>query len=246
MPMRQARKKGLKIKPYFFIPLMILLFCFSIYRDNWLYQYFFRRPVNLTEVVLQKMETAAKFQVFGLTIEENGPGYGIRFAGQVGDERLYGIIDYFDLEVYAFRDKYYVRGENIPEWQEITSELDALPLLVQNPFSLLLALLSDGEFIAEEGSERLLGNISCRTYYLEIPPPDILRLIRFEEDAVLEKLEIYLWFGQNDGFLYRVAFLMSISVKGENLQIKRIYDMTPDSVPMPDDVPMAEEGLITI
>ena len=204
---------------------------------------------TVNEVVAQKVAAVTENNKYGLTIEESGPGYTIRFAGQVFDEKIYGRIDAYDLEVFSAREKHFVKGASLfDDWKEAgLAELDALASLVRNPVELLEILMSEKEILIEEGPDRLVEDVKCRTYFLELPPPDIRLLTRFDDkDATLDKLQLYLWFSEEGVFLHRMAMLMNITVEGEKIQINRIYSLTPDSKELPDGLPKVQEGILAI
>ena len=205
-------------------------------------------PPTLQEVVTTKANLAAETTTYGLTIEESGPGYNIRFVGQVQGGKIYGKIDAYDLEVFSNYDKYFVKGSNLfDEWKEVKlAELDALPALIRDPQYLLQLLLAGNGLLVDEGIERMVEDIPCKTYFLEVPPPDLQLLTRFDEDATLDKLQLYLWFGNEDSLLHRMAILMNITVDEQTIQINRIYSLSPQTESFPEGLPVMDEGIKAI
>lgn len=203
---------------------------------------------TLQEVVTANATLAAGTKTYTLTIEESGPGYNIRFVGQVQNGKIYGKIDAYDLEVFSNYDKYFVKGNKLfDEWQEVKlAELDALPALIRDPQHLLHLLLAGSKLLVEEGIERMVEDIPCQTYFLEIPPPDLQLLTRFEEDATLDKLQMYLWFGKDDTFMHRMAILMNLTVNEQAIQINRIYSLSPQIKSLPEGLPEVDEGIKAI
>ncbi|MDW7651559.1 MAG: hypothetical protein SCK29_13770 [Bacillota bacterium] len=204
---------------------------------------------SMEEMISAKAAVIAETNQYDLTIEESGPGYTIRFVGQVSDSKLYGKIDAYDLEVFSDREKYFVKGASVfTDWEEAgKAELDALSVLVRNPIELLQVLTSGDRFLVEEGPDRLVDDVNCRTYFLEIPPPDIQMVTRFEdEDATLDKLQLYLWFNEDGNFMHRMAMLLNVTVEGENIQVNRIYSLSPRSKELPEDLPQVDEDVLAI
>ncbi|NLZ38459.1 MAG: hypothetical protein GX893_02480 [Firmicutes bacterium] len=190
------------------------------------------------EEVRERAEAAAAHNVYGLAIEESGPGYLICFKGQMVGNCLYGKIDNFDLDICSEYDRYFIKAKGDEDWQPLTQTgLDDLPALIRNPHDLLQTILKGKEIVAEEGVQRNLNNIQCQTYFLEIPPPDLQLLTRFENNATLDKLQIYLWFAAENNFLYRMAILMNMTIEEETIQVNRIYDLTPECEDLPEGLP---------
>ncbi len=185
------------------------------------------------------MSAAAEFNDYRLVVDERGPGYSLRFKGQMMDGHIYGKLESYDLEIYSYQEQVFVKGsEAIDEWKEIgKTELDGLSFLARDPFALLSGLLSDKQVKAVGGPARMVEDIVCQTYFLEISPPELRILTHFEEDAALDKLQLYLWFAKDDLFMHRMALLLSITVKEKNFQIYRIYNLRPGVEKMPEDLP---------
>lgn len=203
---------------------------------------------TLQEVVIANATRAAETKTYALTIEESGPGYNLRFVGQVQNGKIYGKIDAYDLEVFSNYNKYFVKGSKLfDEWQEVKlAELDALPVLIRDPQQLLQLLLADNKLLVEEGVERMVEDIPCQTYFLEIPPPDLQLLTRFEEEATVDRLQLYLWFGNDDTFLHRMAILINLTVNEQAIQINRIYNLSPQTKIFPEGLPEVDEGIKAI
>jgi hypothetical protein len=203
---------------------------------------------TMQEVVWEKTLSAAKNQSYSMVVEESGPGYNLRFSGQVENGLIYGTMDAYDLEIFTDQTIYYVRDSDVfKEWEELhNADLDGLTAIVRDPLELLQTLLSSQEVLVEEGPQRLVEDITCQTYFLEIPPPDIGMFTKFDQDATLDKLQLYLWFEKNELFLHRIAILLNITVKGEAIQINRIYNLNPKTKQLPDDLPQLSTGLIAI
>jgi hypothetical protein len=215
---------------------------------------YFNRPdyqanlPTMQEVIWEKTATASQNRNYNMVVEESGPGYNLRFNGLVENGRIYGKIDSYDLEIYTDQETYFVKGSGlIEEWQEMgKADLDALSAVVRDPLALLETILSGKEILVEEGPERMVEDITCQTYFLELPPPEVQMFTRFEEEATLDKLQLYLWFDQKEVFLHRIAILMSITIKDEVIQINRIYSLNPQTKEMPEDIPRILEGFIAI
>jgi hypothetical protein len=203
---------------------------------------------TMQSLIQAKTELASANEGYGMVVEESGPGYNLRFSGQVAQGLIYGKMDAYDLEIFTDQSVYYVRGSGVyEEWEEMGSaQLDGLSVLIRDPLDLLQTLLSGGQVLVEEGPQRMVEDIPCVTYFLEIPPPDLQMLTRFEEEATLDKLQLYLWFDREGEFLHRMALLLNITVNAENIQINRIYSLSPTSRDMPDDLPQLPQGFISI
>lgn len=202
----------------------------------------------LADMVAAKAAAAAENTSYSIVIEESGPGYSLRFSGQANDGLIYGKIDAYELEVFAKQEKYFVKGSGLfEEWKEIgKAELEALSVVIRDPHDLLRKLLNANEILAEEGPIRSVEDVPCQTYFLEIPPPDLQLLTRFEHEATLDKLQIYLWFDQETSFLYRMAILMYVTVEGENIQINRIYNLSPEKKILPAGLPQVDGGVTAL
>ena len=206
-------------------------------------------PTISLEIIQNKLSAAAEFKDYLLMIDERGPGYMLRFNGQMRDGHLYGKLESHELEIYSDQEQVFVRGsETSEEWMEVEkAELDGLTFLVKNPFSLLSELLSDKQVKVLGGPMRMVEDIACQTYFLEIPPPELRLLTNFEEDAIFERLQLYLWFAEDNLFMHRMALLFSFTVKEEKIQIYRIYNLRPGVKEMPQDLPnLAAESRQTI
>ena len=224
-----------------------LLLCFMVVGvivSSWQILYSSRqeKDANLTisqEVILAKALAAAEFNDYRLVVEESGPGYSLRFSGQMLDGLIYGKLESYDLEIYSDREQFFVKGcEVVDEWEEVgKAERDGLSFLVKDPFVLLSLLLSHKQIRAVGGPVRVVEDVACQTYFLKIAPPELQLLTDFEEDAMLDKLQLYLWFAKENSFMYRMALLLNITVKGEEIQIYRIYNLRPGAKEMPEGLP---------
>ena len=200
-------------------------------------------PLTDHDAVTAQATLAADFHAYSLTIEESGPGYSLSYSGQVENGRLYGTLETFNLQVFAYDDRYYVRGGDMyEEWQTVEkAELQALAAFVRNPVSLLGMILAE-DFIVEKGPERVIEGELCRAFLLDVAPSESLLLTLFstvqEEEISLEKLGVYLWFGKDDEFLYKMALLLDISRLDEKVQVSRIYTMSKEMNRLPDDLPL--------
>jgi hypothetical protein len=201
-------------------------------------------PLTDYDAVTVHARAAADFTAFSLTIEESGPGYSLRYTGQVENGRLYGSLETYNLQVFAYGSRYYVRGGDVyEEWQTVeTAELQALASFVRNPVSLLHMMISGAEFTVERGPERVIEGALCRAFLLDVAPSESLLLTLFsavqEEEISLEKLRVYLWFDKNDEFLYKMALLLDIARLEEKVQVSRVYTMSKEKNRLPDDLPL--------
>ncbi|MCW3489575.1 hypothetical protein [Dethiobacter alkaliphilus] len=206
-------------------------------------------PLTLEELLVTKMSLAAEKNTYSLVVEESGPGYSLRFTGQVAEGNVYGNIAAYDLEIFSDQNTYFVRGEDLfEEWEEMdAAELGALSAVVHEPLELLETLLAAEDVIVEEGPRRMVDNAECQTYLVEVPPPELHLLTRFDnEDAELNKLRLYLWYNEEEEFLYRMAVLLSVTVDEETVEINRIYNMHPDAPAIPQDVPNPDKDSLAI
>jgi hypothetical protein len=242
----QISKKQVKIVRQ----LLLFLLAAGVLVVSWLIIYSSRQekdanPTISREIILNKVSSAAEFNDYRLVVEERGPGYSLRFRGQIIDGLIYGEIESYDLEIYGNQEQFFVKGsEVIDEWQEVeAAELDGLSFLVMDPFALLSILLSDKQVSAVAGPVRLVENIACQTYFLQIPSPKLQVLTHFEEDATLDKLQLYLWFAKDNLFMHRMALLLNLTVKGEKIQVYRIYNLRPGVKEMPEGLPSLSNNI---
>ena len=204
---------------------------------------------TLDELVITQVSQAVERTRYSLEVEESGPGYSLRFTGQVVDGKVYGKIDSYDLEIYSSQNTYFVRGSELyEEWEEMKqAELGALSAVIREPLQLLEMFITTDGLSIDEGPIRTVDNAACKTYFLEVPPPDLLQLTRFDdENASLDKLELYLWFNEEEDFLYRMALLLNVTVEDEKMQINRIYNMHPDAPDIPNDLPKLDGDYFSI
>jgi len=203
---------------------------------------------TLEEAVMASVAAAAKHTAYALEIEESGPGYSLLFTGQAEGNKIYGEVRDFNLQVFAVGQKYFVRGGKlIVQWQEVREAgLESLTVFVRNPQELLGLLLNGKNMVAEEGPRRDVAGVPCKTYFLEIMPGDLQTLSLFSGDATLEKLHAYLWFGEDDGFLYKMALLMDIVVDGEKGQVNRVFTLNPRQQKMPEDLPQTDQRTLEV
>ncbi|NLZ92935.1 MAG: hypothetical protein GX922_02785 [Firmicutes bacterium] len=239
--MRQAAyiaQKKIFSKPLVVILLFLLLvtsaFFMIIFREGEL-----EALTTTLEEVREKTEAAAAQNVYGLVIEESGPGYSLSFKGQVTNNCLYGKIEDFEIEICSEDDQYFIKSKLDENWQALNKTgLDALPAVIRDPYYLLQTMLKGKEIVAEKGAQRTVNNIPCQTYFLEIPPPELQFLTRFENNATLDKLQIYLWFSEEENFLHRMAILMNVTVEEETIQVNRVYNLTREYEELPEDLPI--------
>ncbi|MCR3922414.1 MAG: hypothetical protein NUK65_07860 [Firmicutes bacterium] len=248
--MRQAANTPKKKKHIFLHPTFIIFFVAIVVGTS--YVLFFNRPKEEVEptilaIVAEKAESASTYTHYCLMIEESGPGYSLNFSGQVHDDRIYGKIEDYELEIFSDQNKYYIKSKLADGWQEMEkTELADVPALIRDPHYLLQTLLSSKEIFAEVGTERTVNDVLCQTYFLEIPPPDVQLLTRFEKDATLDKLQIYLWYATESDFMYRMAVMMNIAVGDETIQINRVYNLDTDANDFPEGVPVVAEKVTPI
>jgi len=195
-------------------------------------------------VALQHSEASAQL-AYTVEIEESGPGYSLSFSGQVHEGQLYGNLEKYNLQIFATDDSYYVRGaEMFKQWQPLEkAELEGLSAFVREPLALLGLLLQSGISHEEKGPDREINGVPCHAYLLEIAPAytQDLSLISASEDMSVERMRVYLWFGENDNFLYQMALVFDIGQGNEKGQISRIYSMSLQEIEMPPDLPQDEE-----
>lgn len=250
--MRQAPQLPRKSSKPSFHPFLVFLFVVSLLASGFTILLSLPEkeiPLStMQETVLARTAEVLVNNSYSLTVEESGPGYSLRFNGQVENGFIYGKMDTYDLELFTDQEKYFVKGSGVfAEWEEMEhAQLDALSVVVRDPQMLLELLLAGREILVEEGPLRTVENVVCQTYFLEIPPPDIQLLTRFEKEATLDKLQMYLWFAQDDQFLYRMALLMNVSVENDNVQINRIYSLNPQTKEMPEGLPQLNNNFYAI
>lgn len=248
--MRQATQFSKKQMQTILQLLLLFLLVVGIFTASWLILYSSRQEknANLTisqEAILAKALAAAEFNDYILVVEERGPGYSLRFNGQMLGHLIYGKLESYDLEIFSDQEQFFVKGSEVfDDWEEVgKAELDGLSFLVKDPFVLLSLLLSNKQIWAVEGPVKLVEDVACKTYFLEIPPPELQLLTHFEEDATLDKLQLYLWFAQENSFMHRMALLLNITVKGEEIQIYRIYNLRPETKEMPEGLPSLSNNI---
>ncbi|MGI6659583.1 MAG: hypothetical protein ACOX4N_09305 [Dethiobacteraceae bacterium] len=202
---------------------------------------------TLLEQVSEKAAAAAVFKHYALVIEESGPGYSLRFSGQVHEDRMYGKIDGYDLEIFAEEERFFVKNAVAAGWQDLkTAKLETLPVLLRDPHYLLSTLLAEKDIVVEAGSNRTVNNAACQTYFLEIPPPALQLLTHFGSEAVIDKLQVYLWFAEEDAFLHRMAVMMNVTVGEQSIHINRTYNLTCDAPDFPEDIPKTDTKTMPI
>lgn len=251
--MRQAPQPPGKQEEIAFQPFLLFLLAAALLASGM--TLYFTRPAaqeslpTMQDVVRLKTTSAkGNNNAYGLVVEESGPGYSLRFNGQANEGFIYGKLESYDLEIYTDQNKYLIRSSGVfEEWEEAgTAELDALSVVVRDPLALLDVLLSGKQVFVEEGPERLVNDVACQTYFLEIPPPDVQFLTRFEEEASLDKLQLYLWFSKGGHFMHRMALLLNVTVNGEAIQINRIYSLSPVVKELPEGLPRLDDTGIAI
>ncbi|NLM45674.1 MAG: hypothetical protein GX200_02580, partial [Firmicutes bacterium] len=113
-------------------------------------------------------------------------------------------------------------------------------VLLRDPHQLLAAMLSAGDLQAEAGEKRTVENVICETYVLEPAAVEAELVTSFNAEATLEKLKLYLWFAEEDGFLRMMAMAMDFRVNGEAVHISRRYIFSPDGGSWPEGLPQTE------
>jgi len=201
-------------------------------------------PLTAAQSVVALARAAQSFRDYSLKIEESGTGYLFYFQGQVTDGRLYGRLDKLDLEIYAKDGRYYVRGgEVFQDWQSADQAgLQALDAIIREPLCMLAQIVESDGITVESGPERMTVETICLAYLLEVPIniPILSSLLTVsEQQAVLERFRVYLWFGSEDGFLYRMALFFDLSGPEGRGQIVRIYTLGTETSPLPYDLPPA-------
>lgn len=199
-------------------------------------------PPTLADVIAAKVSGTGDFSEYSLNIEESGPGYHLQFSGLVRAREIYGTLSSYDLEVYARQGRYYVRGgELFEDWQEVNGvELDGLPEFVQNPQIFIRMLMIDENLIVDEGTTRTMEGKTCQTYFLHLPSSEVGMLTGLPSGLDRGQVSAYLWFGEDDGFLYKVTLQLHIATGDQTTQIHRIYTMKPQSSELPTDLPEIE------
>jgi hypothetical protein len=199
-------------------------------------------PPTAAEAVAALAATAGNIRDYSLEIEESGPGYSLRFQGQVRDGRLYGRLEQFELEVYAQFGRYHVRGGEVFQgWQAAdTAGLKALDAIIRDPLEIMLQITAHDGITVETGPKRQVGGVNCLAYLLEVPLdipllPALLTVA--EEQAAPERFRAYLWFGSEDGFMYRMVLLFDFSGEKGRAQVIRTYNLGTETIPLPPDLP---------
>ncbi len=200
------------------------------------------------EAVAVLASRALNYRDYTLVIEESGPGYSLRFTGQVSENRLYGRLEQFDLEIYARDGRYHVRGSEVfKEWQPADKAgLKTLDAIVRNPLDILSQIAGSAGIKAETGPDLTIGGVICLAYLVEVPVdiPVLPSLLTVSgEQAVPERFRAYLWFGSADHFLYRMALLFDFSGTDGRAQITRVYTLGTATEPLPRDLPQASGAL---
>ncbi|MBS4031975.1 MAG: hypothetical protein KGZ63_11235 [Clostridiales bacterium] len=194
---------------------------------------------TLAEVIAAKVSETGDFSEYSLEIEENGPEYTLQFSGLVRGREIYGTLSSYDLEVYARQGRYYVRGGDLLEdWHEVKGvELDGLPEFVQNPQIFIRMLLMNENLIVDEGVTRTVDGDVCQTYFLHLPSSDVEMLTGVLSGLDGGQVSAYLWFGEDDGFLYKVTLQLDIATGDHMSRIYRTYTMKPQKSELPADLP---------
>jgi hypothetical protein len=194
---------------------------------------------TLAEVFAAKVSGTGDFSEYSLEIEESGPGYQLQFSGLVSGREIYGTLTSYGLEVFARQGKYYVRGGDLFEdWQEVNSvELDGLPEFVQNPQIFIRMLRIDENLIVDEGATRTMEGKICQTYFLHLPDSDVEMFTGLSPGLDGGQASAYLWFGEDDGFLYKLTLQLDIATGDQITRIHRIYTMNPQQSELPADLP---------
>ncbi|MBS4021590.1 MAG: hypothetical protein KGZ79_04110 [Dethiobacter sp.] len=251
--MRQAVSRSAKKKLRSRFLFLIILFL-AVMQLTFLAVFFARsdkRKIELPaeEVVAIRVHQAGDYRDFSLTIEESGPGYSLKYSGLVKDGMMYGTLESFDLQVFSYYDMYYVRGGDVfNEWQTVEkAELQALAAFVRNPLPLLSRLLAEEYFSVESGPDRLIEGVPCQAFLLDVSPSASLLGSLFsvlqEDDVLLEQMRVYIWFGTEDNFLYKMALLFDIVTTKEKVQVTRVYSMNRQQAYLPDDLPLGNKTL---
>ncbi|HZK25497.1 MAG TPA: hypothetical protein VFC74_08960 [Oscillospiraceae bacterium] len=241
----KPEKQHIFLQPYFIITFVVVVLSsvcvFLLTRQKE------EAVPTMLDIVAETTAAAAAHKHYNLVIEESGPGYLLRFSGQVHDDRLYGKIDGYDLEIFADEDQFFIKNSLASEWQDIkTAKLETLPTLIRDPHYLLANLMAGKEIAIETGTPRTVDDVICQTYFLEIPPPNLQLLTRFSTDATLDKLQVYLWFAEESGFMHRLAVMMNVTVAEETIQINRTYNLSPEAKDFPEDIPKINRKVMPI
>lgn len=194
---------------------------------------------TLAEEIAAKVFGIGDFSEYSLQIEESGPGYQLEFSGLVRGREIFGTLTSYELEVYAIQGRYYVRGgELFEDWQEVNGvELDGLPEFVQSPQSFIKMLMMDESLIVDDNATRTMDGKTCQVYFLHLPSPNVEMLTGLSSGADPVQASAYLWFGEDDGFLYKMTLKLDIDTGGQITQIHRVYTMKPQKTELPADLP---------
>lgn len=245
--MRQAVTTS--TKKNWVMPLLLLLFSVTMLISVISFPETGTEPLpSLADVIAAKVSETGDFSEYSLEIEESGPGYLLQFSGLVRGREIYGTLSSYDLEVYARQGNYYVRGgELFEDWHEINGvELDGLPEFVQNPQIMIRMLMTDKNLIVDEGAIRTMDQQTCQTYLLHLPSSDVEMFTGLSDSIDGGQVSAYLWFGEDDGFLYKVTLQLDIAIGDQTTRIYRIYTMKPQKSDLPLDLPQPGNRVLEI
>lgn len=245
---QKKREVWLRPNPLFFLlTAAILAFLIKIQAGNSLNT----TPVpTVGETVVALAGLARDYNQYSVVIEESGPGYNLQFSGHVTGSVIYGQLDQYDIEVFVRQGQYFVRdGDLFKQWQDADeAEMGGISDFVRDPQELLDVLLSGQEIDAGEGPDRIVGGVPCRTYSLEadLPAEGIFQELRIGAQRGAGKMQVHLWFGEEDNFLYRMALLLNFTEEDGIVHVSRVYTMSPCAVQLPDGLPYPDDRPVEI
>ncbi|NLP36228.1 MAG: hypothetical protein GX357_01065 [Firmicutes bacterium] len=198
-------------------------------------------PTMFEVLTVQVTAAGNNMENYSLIIEENGPGYKLNFQGQVNGEKIYGKLEDYELELFSAYEQYFVKSATENEWQDLgVLGLEDLPDLIRTPRQLLDKIWAEKEISVAAGEKRIVNDALCQVYSLEIQKPHARFLSGLPQNAVLEKLQVYLWLDEENLFIHRLALILDMVAGGEKVQLNRLLQMEPQAKALPAGLPPVE------
>lgn len=169
------------------------------------------------ETVINALINMESSPGYTFVINEETSDYELKFAGHmVNPDKVIGMFGQYDLKIYRISDDIFIKNPVSQEWELAKNlEMEDLGSFIQSPTGIMKEIAnkwSDPKLIKRE----VLNDEGCLVY-LYAPPPeernDFLNAFypHISPDW-LNNLSFRLWIREDDPYLYKIEFLLSLEV----------------------------------
>ena len=206
--------------------LLLMIFLFTVF--SFLTWAFLTQPVSEPESPGQEFVAAAIKNMknsYGFTflINEETKKYNLKFSGQVvNPNKVIGMLSDYNLKVYRISDDTFIKNPVSEEWEVVEEiEMRDLNSFIQNPAVILQQIFVNWDDPIEITSENInetdykllyyLPSLSLRKEILDAFYPNI-------SPDLINYLSCRLWITEDNPYLHKMEFLMTLEIPGEGHQ----------------------------